>query len=140
VRTKRFVEPPGTKPGGNFSQGILLDGTLHISGQPGEDAAGQISQNFEAEVTQALDNTGAVLKAAGMAGADVVSAQVNVTDAALFQRMNSVYTKHFKDPRPTSTPAIVSRLVGAGHIEKTANTRNSGSKGEKTCQKVLFIR
>ena len=30
---KKIILPPGAKPGGNHSQGILIDGTLYISGQ-----------------------------------------------------------------------------------------------------------
>ena len=72
--------PPGAKPGGNYSPGILIDGTLYISGQGGEDAAGKIPGDFDAEVKQSLDNIGAVLQAAGMSPADVVSVQVYLTD------------------------------------------------------------
>jgi len=57
---KKIISPPGTKPGGNYSQGILIDVTLYISGQGGEDAAGKISSDFDAEVKQCLDNIGAV--------------------------------------------------------------------------------
>jgi len=120
---KKIVRPEGTKPGGNFSQGILVDGTLYISGQAGEDAAGNISGNFEAEVKQALDNIGVVLKEAGMSPGDVVSVQVYLTDGSLFQRMNAVYTAYFKDPRPTRTTVVVAKLVGPGHIEITATAR-----------------
>jgi enamine deaminase RidA (YjgF/YER057c/UK114 family) len=42
----------------------------------GEDAAGKIPGDFEAEVKQALDNLGVVLKAAKMSAGDVVSVQV----------------------------------------------------------------
>jgi hypothetical protein len=46
-----IITPPGAKPGDNFSQGILThDGTLDISGQAGEDAAGKIPADFETEV------------------------------------------------------------------------------------------
>src|SRR3954465_14010790 len=91
---RKIIVPPGTKPGGNYSQGILIDGTLYISGQAGEDATGKIPSDFEAEVKHSLDNIGAILKAAGMAPADVVSVQVYLTDAAKFQRMNAVYTSY----------------------------------------------
>src|SRR4249920_1260989 len=84
---KKIVMPPGAKPGGNYSPGILIDGTLYISGQAGEDAAGKIPGDFDAEVKQSLDNIGAILKAAGMSPADVVSVQVYLTDASKFQRM-----------------------------------------------------
>jgi 2-iminobutanoate/2-iminopropanoate deaminase len=120
---KKIILPPGAKPGGNYSQGILIDGTLYISGQGGEDAAGKIPGDFDAEVQQSLDNIGAILKAAGMASTDVVSVQVYLTDAAKFPRMNAVYTSYFKDPRPTRTTVVVAKLVGPGNIEITVTAR-----------------
>ena len=120
---KKIVMPPGAKPGGNYSPGILIDGTLYISGQGGEDAAGKIPSDFAAEVKQSLDNIGAVLQAAGMTPADVVSVQVYLTDGATFQRMNTVYTSYFKDPRPTRTTVVVAKLVGPGNVEITVTAR-----------------
>jgi 2-iminobutanoate/2-iminopropanoate deaminase len=120
---KQIIYPKGAKPGGNFSPGILVDSTLYISGQAGEDANGKVSADFEAEVKQALDNIGVVLKEAGMSPADVVSVQVYLTDGSLFPRMNAVYTSYFKDPRPTRTTVVVSKLVGPGRIEITATAR-----------------
>jgi 2-iminobutanoate/2-iminopropanoate deaminase len=120
---KKIVSLPGAKPGGNYSQGIVIDGTLYISGQGGEDAAGKIPGDFDAEVTQCLNNIGAVLKAGGMSPADVVSVQVYLTDPDKFQRMNAVYTSYFKDPRPTRTTVVVARLVGPGNIEITVTAR-----------------
>jgi len=116
---KRIISPPGTKPGGNYSQGIIIDDTLYVSGQGGEDSTGKIPNDFDAEVRQSLENIEAVLKAAGMTSTDVVSVQVYLADGAKFQRMNSVYTSYFKEPRPTRTTVVVSRLVGPGNIEIT---------------------
>jgi 2-iminobutanoate/2-iminopropanoate deaminase len=120
---KKIILPPGAKPGGNYSPGILEGDTLYISGQGGEDATGKIPGDFGAEVQQSLENIGAVLKAAGMSPADVVSVQVYLTDASKFQQMNGVYTGYFKDPRPTRTTVVVAALVGSGNIEITATAR-----------------
>jgi 2-iminobutanoate/2-iminopropanoate deaminase len=120
---KRVIRPSGAVPGGNFSPGILVDGTLYISGQGGEDAGGKIPASFEKEVQQALDNIGVILKEAGMTPADVVSVQVYLTNADHFQRMNAVYTNYFKDPRPTRTTVVVAKLVGPGNIEITVTAR-----------------
>jgi Putative translation initiation inhibitor, yjgF family len=109
---KEGIYPPGAKPGGNWSYGILADGTLYVSGMGGEDASGKIPATFEAEVQQSLDNIDVVLKAAGMSRDDVVSVQVYLTDGATFQRMNKVYAAFFKDPRPTRTTVIRSRARG----------------------------
>lgn len=123
ISDRKIIQPPGAKPGGNYSQGILIDGTLYVSGQGGEDAAGKIPSDFDAEVRQCLDNIGVVLKAGGMSPADVTSVHVYLTDAAKFQRMNAVYTRYFKDPRPTRTTVVVAGLVGPGSIEITATAR-----------------
>jgi 2-iminobutanoate/2-iminopropanoate deaminase len=120
---KKTIDPPGGKPGTSWTHGILVDNTLYISGMGGEDSAGRIPGDFEAEVQQSLENVGAVLKAAGMSPSDVVSVQVYLTDAATFQRMNKVYMKYFNDPRPTRTTVVVAKLVGEGHIEITATAR-----------------
>ena len=120
---KKIIVPPGTNPGGNYSQGILIDGTLYVSGQGGEDPSGKIPGDFDAEVKQCLDNIETVLKAAGLAPTDVVSVQVYLTDATTFQRMNAVYTGYFKDPRPTRTTVVVAKLVGSGNIEITVTAR-----------------
>ena len=120
---RKIIVPPGAKPGGTYSQGILTGDTLFVSGQGGEDAAGKIPADFDAEVKQCLDNIDAVLKAAGMSQANVVSVQVYLTDRAKFQQMNAVYTTYFKDPRPTRTTVVVAGLVGPGNIEITVTAK-----------------
>ena len=120
---KKVIVPKGAQPSAAWSHGLLVDGTLYVSGMGGEDAAGKIPANFEAEVKQSLDNINAVLKEAGMALSDVVSVQVYLTDGALFDRMNTVYKATFMDPKPTRTTVVVAKLVGTGHIEITATAR-----------------
>jgi len=120
---KTVVRPSGAEPSASWSHGILVGDTLYISGMGGDDAAGKISEDFEAEVKQALNNIGAVLKAAGMSPDNVVSVQVYLTDGATFERMNAVYKTYFNDPRPTRTTVVVAKLVGQGHIEITATAR-----------------
>jgi 2-iminobutanoate/2-iminopropanoate deaminase len=120
---KKVIRPQGAEPSSSWSHGILLDGTLYVSGMGGEDSKGAIPSSFEAEVKQALDNIGAVLKAAGMSPEDVVSVQVYLTDGSKFERMNAVYKTFFKEPRPTRTTVIVAKLVGSGSIEITATGR-----------------
>ena len=120
---KTVVRPPGAEPSASWSHGLLVGDTLYISGMGGEDAAGKIPGDFDAEVKQSLNNIGAVLKAAGMSPDNVVSVQVYLTDGATFERMNAVYKAYFNDPRPTRTTVVVAKLVGPGHIEITATAR-----------------
>src|SRR3954469_18279379 len=79
---KQVILPKGAPPNAGWSYGMLIDGTLYVSGMAGEDAAGKIPASFEDEVRRSFDNIGAVLKEAGMSSSDVVSVQVYLTDGA----------------------------------------------------------
>ncbi len=114
------VQPKEFPTGRPFSPGILVDGTLYVAGQTGSDLkTGAIPQKFEDEVKLCLDNIGLVLKEAGMTLQDAVAVQVYLTDIELFQRMNTVYTSYFKEPRPARTTVGVAKLVGTAKIEIT---------------------
>lgn len=127
---KKIIEPPefAPKPGAPapmYSPGVLIDGTLYVAGQIGQDLkTGEIPKDFDAEVKTCLDRIGIVLKAAGMTYDDVVSVQVYLTDMDQFAKMNAVYGSVFKTPRPTRTTVGVSKLAAAGaHIEITVTAR-----------------
>src|SRR6187200_3014113 len=76
---KKVIVPKGAQPSAAWSHGLVVDGTLYVSGMGGEDAAGKIPATFEAEVKQSLDNISAVLKEGGMTLSNVVSVQVYLT-------------------------------------------------------------
>jgi 2-iminobutanoate/2-iminopropanoate deaminase len=121
---KKVIAPPEFPKGAPFSPGILVDGTLYVAGQTGQDLkTRQIPADFETEVKQCLANIGIILKAAGMDYKDAVSVQVYLTDMDLFARMNAVYTTVFPDPRPARTTVGVTKLAGGAHIEVTVTAR-----------------
>jgi 2-iminobutanoate/2-iminopropanoate deaminase len=130
AQKRQVIEAPelAPKPGAPapmFSPGILVDGTLYIAGQTGQDPkTGDYSDNFEAEVKTTLDRVGYILKAAGMTYDHVVSVQVYLTDMDLFQRMNAVYSSVFKAPRPARTTVGVTKLASPkAHIEITVTAK-----------------
>jgi reactive intermediate/imine deaminase len=122
---KKVIAPPEIPASPNFSPAILVDGTLYVSGQIGQDLkTKQVPAEFEAEVKTVLSNIGIVLKAGGMDYKDVVSVQVYLTDMDLFPRMNTVYQTFFKEPRPTRTTVGVTKLAApTAHIEVTVTAR-----------------
>lgn len=127
---KRVIEPPefatpSGAPAPMFSPGILIDGTLYISGQIGADVkTNEIPAEFESEVKTCLDRVGYVLKAAGMTFDNVVSVQVYLTDMDLFSRMNAVYGSVFKSPRPSRTTVGVTKLASPkAHMEITVTAK-----------------
>jgi 2-iminobutanoate/2-iminopropanoate deaminase len=117
--------PAAGAPAPMFSPGVLVDGTLYISGQVGADLkTREVPADFDAEVKLVLDNIGIVLKAAGMTYKNVVSVQIYLTDMDLFARMNAVYGKVFPDQRPARTTVGVTKLALAkARIEVTVTAR-----------------
>jgi 2-iminobutanoate/2-iminopropanoate deaminase len=117
--------PAAGAAGPPYSPGILIDGTLYVAGQIGQDLkTKEIPSDFESEVKTCLERAGIVLKAAGMSFQDAVTVQVYLTDIDLFARMNAVYTTYFREPRPARTAVAVSKLPVAGaHIEITVTAR-----------------
>lgn len=122
---KKVIQPKDFPTGRPFSPGILSGGTLYIAGQTGQDLkTGKISDNFDDEVKQCLENIGLILKEAHMGFENAVTVQVYLTDIDLFARMNAIYTTYFKEPRPARTTVGVARLAGPGaHVEITVTAR-----------------
>jgi 2-iminobutanoate/2-iminopropanoate deaminase len=117
---KKVIQPKEFATGRPFSPGILVNGTLYVAGQIGNDLkTGKIPESFEEEVKLCLQNIGIILKEAGMSYSNVVAVQVYLTDMEQFQRMNAVYTTFFKDPRPARTTVGVTKLAGGAHLEIT---------------------
>ncbi len=123
---KKIIQPKEFAPGAPFNPGVLVDGTLYVSGQIGRDLKTQkVPADFPAEVRQVLDNIGIVLREAKMSYSDVVAVQVYLTDLSLFQKMNEVYLTYFKTERPTRTTLGISKLaVPEAHIEITVTARH----------------
>jgi 2-iminobutanoate/2-iminopropanoate deaminase len=124
INPPEFAPAPGA-PAPMFSPGILVDGTLYVSGQIGQDLkTKELPADFEAEVKQVLDNIGIILKAAGMTYKDVVAVQIYLTDVDLFAKMNGVYGKVFTESRPSRTTVGVTKLANAkARIEVTVTAR-----------------
>lgn len=127
---RKVIAPPEFAPAAGapapmFSPGILVDGTLYISGQIGQDLkTKEVPSDFEAEVKTCLDNIAIILKAAGMTFDHVVSVQIYLTDIDLFARMNAVYSSVLKAPRPSRTTVGVTKLANAkARIEITMTAR-----------------
>jgi 2-iminobutanoate/2-iminopropanoate deaminase len=122
---KKIIYPPEFRPNAPFSPGVLVDGTLYVAGQIGNDLkTGKIPEDFADEVRATLDRIGIILRAAGMDYPDVVSVNVYLTDIKLFQQMNEVYTTYFKKDRPARTTVGIPALAAPGaRIEITVTAR-----------------
>ncbi|CDW56234.1 Ribonuclease UK114 [Trichuris trichiura] len=108
---KIIFTPEAPKPLGPYSQGVMIDGTLYISGQLGIDpeTSNFVGGGADAQCRQALKNIGGILKAAGGNFEHVVKATVFLANMADWPAVNSVYAEFF----PKNCPARSALQVGA---------------------------
>jgi 2-iminobutanoate/2-iminopropanoate deaminase len=97
---------------GPYSQAIKAGGFLFLSGQiPLDPATGQIvAGGIEPQTRQVFTNIGAILEAAGLSFARVISATVYVADMNDFARVNEIYATYFSAPAPARATVQVARL------------------------------
>ncbi len=94
--------PDAPAPAGHYSQAIVHDGLVFVSGQlpidpeRPEQAVGSIEEQTE----QTLRNVGAILQAAGSGLDRVVQMTIYLSDISLWGRVNAVYTRVMGDHRP----------------------------------------
>lgn len=97
---------------GPYSQGVIKNGTLFISGQiPTDPQSGEIIGNNVTEQTQqVLANLEAILTEAGYTKEDVVKTTCYLRDMGKFSEMNAVYARFFTTTPPARAAVEVSRL------------------------------
>uniref|UniRef100_A0A8C2PXD4 2-iminobutanoate/2-iminopropanoate deaminase n=1 Tax=Cyprinus carpio TaxID=7962 RepID=A0A8C2PXD4_CYPCA len=103
---------------GPYSQAVLVDRTMYISGQIGMDISGQlVVGGVQAQAKQALINMGEILKAAGCGYENVVKTTVLLADINDFNNVNDVYKQFFKSNFPARAAYQVAALPRGGLVE-----------------------
>lgn len=107
---------------GPYSQAIMAGNTLYLAGQIAIDpVTNQVrSGTIEEETKLVLDNLKAVLEAAGMTMANIVSTTVFMADLNEFPRMNAVYATYFPQNPPARATVQVARLPRDVKVEIAA--------------------
>ena len=97
---------------GPYSQAMLVDGLMFVSGQipldpkTGEVVLGDVSKQTE----QVLENLKAIIAAGGGSIKNVVKTTIFLKDMNNFAAVNQVYAKHFSEPFPARSTIEVARL------------------------------
>jgi 2-iminobutanoate/2-iminopropanoate deaminase len=99
-------------PIGPYSQAILANGVLYVSGQVALDpqTGDLVGTDIEGETHQVMKNLQAILQQAGCTFADVVKCTIFVKDLNNFGRINTVYGSYFTQQAPARETVEVSRL------------------------------
>ncbi|CAL1520755.1 Rid family detoxifying hydrolase [Chitinophaga sp. MM2321] len=90
---------------GAYSDAVLVDGFLFVSGQAAVDfkTSKFVLGTIEEETKRTLENIKAIVTAGGAAMEDVVKCTVHLTDIGDFDRFNKVYATFFPGIRPART-------------------------------------
>lgn len=102
-------------PIGPYSQAVLVNGTLYVSGQVAIELAPL--GDIRAETQQVMKNIGAILQAANMDYMNVVKASIFVKDMNNFAAINEVYDRFFTTEPPARETVEVARLPKDVNVE-----------------------
>lgn len=117
---KRAISIPGAPaPIGPYSQAILANDTLYVSGQiPLNPSTGElVSESIEASTTQVMENLKALLDEAGMSFENVVKCSIFLKDLGNFNLVNDVYASYFTSTPPARETVEVARLPKDVQVE-----------------------
>ncbi|MBI4655028.1 MAG: RidA family protein [Nitrospirae bacterium] len=100
------------KPKGPYSQAVIHNGLMYISGQiPIDPKTGVIKRGtIEEETEMVLNNIKAIVESAGASMKDVLKVTCYLADMDDFGRFNDVYKKYFVDEPPARTTIQAGRL------------------------------
>jgi reactive intermediate/imine deaminase len=110
---RAVVLPKGwPAPSAPLSHAVRAGDTIFLSGQvPRRGADGTlVTGDIEAQTNAVFENAEAILAAAGLSFADVVSARVFLTDGTVFDRMNAAYRTRFP-ANPPARATVITPLV-----------------------------
>ena len=104
---------------GPYSQAILVDGTLYLSGQIALDpSSGKLVEGgIEVQTRRVMQNLNAVLGAAGYRFDDVVQTQVFLSNLNHYKAMNSVYATYFDERPPARAVVEAARIPRDALVE-----------------------
>jgi len=116
---KEIFTPKAPKPAGHYSQAIVHDNVVYVSGQlpiepiTGEKRLGSIEEQTE----QVLKNLAEIIKTAGSDINKVIKTTVYISDIQLWDRVNNVYSKFFGQHRPARAVVPTKDLHHGFNIE-----------------------
>lgn len=96
---------------GPYSQAVLVDDTLYVSGNiPVNPKTGDVANGIVNQSKQVFENMKAVLNEAGMGFENVVKTTAFLTDLSNFATFNEIYASYFVAPYPARSCVEVCKL------------------------------
>lgn len=124
---KTIVTEEAPKPAGPYSQAVVADGFVYVSGQgPIEPEMGNIPDAFNEQVRQTFKNVQTILEAAGSNLSEIVKVNAYVTDLTRFGEFNEVYEEFFQQDPPARTTVGASLLGFLVEVDCVARLEETG--------------
>lgn len=119
MERKIVASPKAPKAVGTYSQAVIANGTIYVSGQlPIDAATGEfVPGGIKEQLHQVFRNLQYVLEEGGYTFADVVKTNVYLSDMGNFAALNEVYAIYFKEPYPARVAYQVAALPKAALVE-----------------------
>ncbi|MCF9045443.1 RidA family protein [Acinetobacter nectaris] len=103
---------------GTYSQAVLVNNTLYLSGQIGLDPEKMILvDGIEAQIRRVFENVKAVCTAANGSLTDIVKLNIYLTDLSHFQLVNEIMGEYFAQPYPARAALGVASLPKGALVE-----------------------
>ena len=117
---KRLIAPPGPKPVGPYSPGIVAGDFLYVSGQGARDREAKLPDTVDGQVKQSLENIKGIVEAAGLTMEHVVYSQVYLDDMAKYDTMDRIWKEYFPKAPPARSVLGVFRMPTDTPVEISA--------------------
>ncbi len=116
---KIIFTPNAPKPVGPYSQAVLSNNLLFISGQiPIDPKTGKMeAHSIQDQAKQVMENIKTILSEAGMNFSDVVKSSIFITDMNNFSVINEVYGSYFSENPPARETIQISKLPLNADVE-----------------------
>jgi len=116
---KKVETSNAPRPIGPYSQAILVENTVYVSGCIALDpsSGGMIQESLEAETHQVMKNLKAVVEASGSSMAKIAKTSIFLTDMNSFSVVNEIYGSFFVSPYPARETVEVSALPKGARVE-----------------------
>lgn len=118
--TKEIIYTPNApEPIGPYSQAVLHNGLLYVSGQIALNSSTNELENktIESETRQVMKNLEAILTAAGSSFEKVIKCSIFLCDMNTFSKVNAIYGEAFTTNPPARETVEVSALPKGVQVE-----------------------
>ena len=119
VEQKAFETEKAAILGGPYSQAVIHDGLIYLSGQGAVDPKTNVVTlgTIEEETTLAMENTRIILEEAGSSLNKILRVTVYLRHMKEYGRFNEVYRRYFKSVLPARTCVQVGNLPFGLRVE-----------------------